>query len=209
MNNFTAYIRVSDKNKADGEAQRTAIQNYATDHGLIVTKWVEEFISASKTDISDRKLMTSINNNEKIIVTDITRIGRNSVMQLIGVIGSIKELHLAYDNRVINSDNKDDAETIFTVVGQSFASAMEAKKRSERAIAGHKNRKAQGLSSGRSVGAVVKSKLDAHSAMILNELSKGTAKTKIVGLIKNTGTSCTRQGLYEWIAKRTMPRNHI
>jgi glycosidase len=27
MNNFTAYILVSDKNKADGEAQRTAMPN--------------------------------------------------------------------------------------------------------------------------------------------------------------------------------------
>ena len=148
--------------------------------------------------------MTCINNNEKIIVTDITRIGRNSVMQLIGVIGSINELHLAYDNRVINEENKDDAETIFTVVGQSFASAMEAKKRSERAKAGHLRRKVQGLSSGRNVGAVVKSKLDIHSALILNELSKGTAKTQVVELIKATGTNCTRKGLYDWINKRTI-----
>jgi DNA invertase Pin-like site-specific DNA recombinase len=202
MATYTAYIRVSDKNKSDGESQRNAIHLYALDNNLIITKWVEEFISASKTDIQDRLLMTCINNNENIIVTDITRIGRNSVMKLIGVIASINELHLAYDNRVINIDNKDDAETIFTVVGQSFASAMEAKKRSERAKAGHLRRKAQGLSSGRCVGAIVKSKLDIHSALILNELARGTTKVKIIGLIKNAGTQCTRKGLYDWISKR-------
>ncbi|QUM78788.1 recombinase family protein (plasmid) [Moritella sp. 24] len=201
---FTAYIRVSDANKADGESQRAAIQSYAVKNGLAITKWVEEHISATKTDIQDRQLMSSINNQEKIIVTDITRLGRNKVMALIGIIGSIKELHLAYDDRVINDDNRDNAETIFCVVGQSFASAVESKKRSERAVAGHARRKAAGLQIGRAPGAIIKSKLDIHSALILNELSKGTAKTKIVDIIKATGTTCTRQGLYEWISKRTI-----
>jgi len=200
---YTAYIRVSDKNKADGESQRNAIQLYAEKNNLVITKWVEEFISATKTNIQDRKLMACINNNEKLIVTDITRLGRNKVMALIGVIGSINELHLAYDDRVINDSNRDDAETIFVVVGQSFASAVESQKRSERAKAGHAKRKAAGLSIGRSKGAVIKSKLDIHSALILNELAKGTAKTKIVKLVNEQGTKCTRQGLYEWIAKRT------
>ncbi len=202
MRTYTAYIRVSDKNKSNGESQRNAIQLYAMKNELTITKWVEEFISASKTDIQERLLIKCINNNENIIVTDITRIGRNSVMQLIGVIGSINELHLAYDNRVINSSNKDDAEIIFTVVGQSFASAMEAKKRSERAKAGHQRRKTQGLSSGRKVGAIVQSKLDIHSALILNELSKGTTKAKIVELLHNAGTHCTRKGVYDWINRR-------
>lgn len=201
---YTAYIRVSDKNKADGESQRNAIQMYAQKNNLIITKWVEEFISATKSNIQDRELMTCINNNEKLIVTDITRLGRNKVMALIGVIGSINELHLAYDDRVINDSNRDDAETIFVVVGQSFASAVESQKRSERAKAGHAKRKAAGLSIGRAKGAVIKSKLDIHSAMILNELAKGTAKTKIVKLVNEQGTKCSRRGLYEWIAKRTV-----
>lgn len=99
----------------------------------------------------------------------------HSVMQLIGLIASIGErgeLHLAYDERVINKENSDDAETIFTVVGQSFASAQEALRRSERAKAGHAKRKAKGLKSGREVGAVIKSKLDNHLVFIISELEK-------------------------------------
>jgi hypothetical protein len=51
-------------------------------------------------------------------------------MELVGAIGQIAsygELHLAYNDTIINSENVDNAEIIFTVIGQSFASAVEVK----------------------------------------------------------------------------------
>lgn len=204
---YTAYIRVSDTNRADGETQRNAIQQYANSNGLLISKWVEEHISATKTEIQERKLMQCVENGESIVVADITRLGRRKVMQLVGVVARIAEhgeLHLAYSDRVIDSNNVDDAETLFTVVGQSFAAAEEGRKRSERAKAAHARRKAQGLHSGRKVGAVVRSKLDDHAALILSELSRGTAKTKIVALLASEGVKVTRKGLYDWIKRRTL-----
>ncbi len=202
---YTGYIRVSDINKADGTSQRRAIQAYADKVGLTISEWVEEHVSASKTELDDRKLSTLIASRHNIIVSDITRLGRSKVMQLVGVIGQIAhygELHLAYDERVINAENADDAETIFTVVGQSFASAVEAKKRSERAKAGHAKRKADGLHTGRKQGQAVKSRLDEHAAFIVNELDSGTAKTKILKALEGKGCKVARSRFYTWLEDR-------
>lgn len=202
------YIRVSDINKANGHTQKEAIKHYAKENDITIDGWIEEHISASKTDLNDRKLSSLIASRQSIVVSDITRLGRNKVMQLIGIIGQIAEygeLHLAYDNRVINASNSDDAETIFTVVGQSFASAMEAKKRSERAKAGHAKRKLHGLHIGRKEGQRVKSRLDEHLAYILEELKKGTPKTHIITKLKEKkGCTITRTRFYSWLKDRNI-----
>jgi len=199
------YIRVSDINKSDGESQREAIKDYATRHNLAVSEWVEESVSASKTDLADRKLASIISAQQSFIASDITRLGRNKVMSLIGAIGEIAsygELHLAYNDTVINAENVDNAEVIFTVVGQSFASAIEAQKRSERAKAGHAKRKARGLSSGRKKGQKVKSKLDEHTAFILNLMDKNTPKTKVLKKLRDKGVVVSRSRFYSWLEDR-------
>ena len=201
------YIRVSDVNKADGNSQREAIKAYAANNNIEITEWIEEHVSGSKTELSERKLSALIASQQSIVVSDITRLGRNKVMQLIGVIAQIAEygeLHLAYDNRVINQSNADDAETIFTVVGQSFASAVEAQKRSERAKAGHAKRKAKGLQVGREQGQVVKSKLDDHAAFVITELEANTPKTKILEKLEVKGLKVTRSRFYTWLKQRKL-----
>jgi len=87
-------------------------------------------VSATKTELSERKLSSLITSQQSIIVSDTTRLGRHKVMELVGAIGQIAsygELHLAYNDTIINSENVDNAEIIFTVIGQSFASAVEVK----------------------------------------------------------------------------------
>jgi DNA invertase Pin-like site-specific DNA recombinase len=201
------YVRVSDLNKANADSQKSAILAYADRNNLTLDCIVEENISASKTQLQDRELMTLINSGQNIVVSDISRIGRNKVLELIGVIGQIAsrgELHLAYDDRVINAKNVDDAETIFTVIGQSFASAEEAKRRSERAKAGHAKRKAQGLQVGRKVGQVVKSKLDDHAGFIISHRNKGTSVVKLIELLESEkGVKVSRQGYYKWLKSKS------
>jgi DNA invertase Pin-like site-specific DNA recombinase len=207
MTRFAAYVRVSDSNKQTGETQRSDIEIYTKENDIHVTKWVEENVSATKTDVEDRQLMNLVNDGYSIVMTDVTRLGRRKVFELLGVIGQIckvGELHLTYTSRIVNSENMDDAETIFTIVGGSFAAVDEAKKRSQRAKAAHARRKSQGLSSGRTKGAVVKSKLDEHAALILNELNKETKKTQVITLLEKIGVSVSRQQLYRWIDKRTV-----
>jgi DNA invertase Pin-like site-specific DNA recombinase len=200
------YVRVSDVSKASADTQKAAIICYADRHNLVLDSIVEEHISATTTDLKDRQLMALINSGANIVVSDITRISRNKVLELIGTIGQIASrgsLHLAYDDRVINADNVDDAETIFVVVGQSYASATEALKRSERSKAGVAKRKAEGLSVGRKVGQVVKSKLDAHIGFILSHQNKGTSVVKLIQLLESErGVKVSRVGYYSWLKRR-------
>lgn len=199
------YIRVSDNNKGNAESQKAAIESYVARNNLKLDSIIEEHISASKTDLQDRKLFALISSNQSIVVSDISRIGRNKVLELIGVIGQIArngELHLAYNDRVINKENVDDAETIFTVIGQSFASAQEAARRSERAKAGHAQRKAKGLHVGRKHGQVVKSKLDEHISFILSHQDKGTKVVKLLELLETQrNVKVSKAGYYKWLAK--------
>ncbi|CAH8188461.1 Resolvase-like protein [Vibrio aestuarianus] len=199
------YIRVSDSRKADGESQREAIKTYAAKRGILISDWIEEHVSASKTELSDRKLSSLIASQQSIIVSDITRLGRSKVMELVGAIGQIVsygELHLAYNNTTINAKNADNAEILFTVIGESFASAVEAQRRSDRAKAGHAKRKAKGLSSGRQKGQKVKSKLDDHTAYILNQLDNKTSKAEILRKLKERGISISRSRFYSWLEAR-------
>ncbi|MEZ8270104.1 recombinase family protein [Vibrio splendidus] len=195
------YIRVSDSQRADGESQREAIKAYATKHGIQISDWIEEHVSATKTELSERKLYSLISSQQSIIVSDITRLGRHKVMELVGAIGQIAsygELHLAYNDTIISSKNVDNAEIIFTVIGQSFASAVEAQKRSERAKAGH----AKGLSSGRQKGQKVKSKLDEHTAFILNMLDSDKSKTEVLRKLSDKGVQVSRSRFYSWLEDR-------
>jgi len=162
-------------------------------------------VSATKTELSDRKLSSPIASQQSIVVSDITRLGRNKVMELVGTIGQIAsygELHLAYNDTIISSKNADNAEILFTVIGQSFASAVEAQKRSEQAKAGHAKRRAKGLSSGRQKGQKVKSKLDEHTAYILNLLDSKTSKAEILRKLNERGVSISRSRFYSWLEDR-------
>jgi DNA invertase Pin-like site-specific DNA recombinase len=205
MQKVIAYIRISDKNKQNKESQQQALISYAEDNELTITEFINEEVSGSKTSIEERELKELAGAGHIVLMTDITRLGRRKVFDLLGVLGNLiknkGEVHLTNTNRVINDDNVDDAETIFTVVGGSFAAVEESKLRSQRAINGHKN---SSLKSGRSHGAVVKSKLDEHVALISSELSKGTAKSKIIIMIEELGTKITRKGFYDYCNKRKL-----
>lgn len=205
---YAAYVRISDKNKQQSETQKEAIKQYADINNLLISSWVTEEVSASKTDVEDRKLSELVNAGYSIIMTDITRLGRRKVFDLLGVIGQITkkgELHLAYTNRVVNSTNADDAETIFTIVGGSFAAVEESKKRAERSRAGNARRKSAGLHIGRPVGAEVRSKLDNYAITIFKLKNDGMSENKICEYLKNKyDVTISRQGLRNWLNKRTM-----
>lgn len=80
------YIRVSDSRKADDGSQREAIKAYAAKRGIQISDWIEEHVSATKTELSDRKLSSLIASQQSIVISDITRLGRNKVMELVSYI---------------------------------------------------------------------------------------------------------------------------
>ncbi len=176
MPRVIVYSRVSDSNKSNQGSQVIVCDEYAAKNKLIVNSYVNENVSASKTSIKDRKLSTiiaSLEKGDKLIMSDITRLGRKGVMQLIGAIANITELgaelHLAASEKSINESNHDDAEIIFTLVGQSYAAVEESKRRSERAIAGHKKSNLSGRRKGTTNKVL---KLDKHNAQISKVVSE-------------------------------------
>lgn len=203
MPKVIGYIRISDANKQTEHSQQIAVQEYATKKGLVVNEWIIESVSASKTDIEDRQLSQLRSKGYVVICSDITRLGRRKVFELLGLIADLckagGELHLAYTERVVNAANIDDAETVFVIVGGSYSAAEEAKKRAERAKAGHAARKAQGLHSGRKHGQIVKSKLDDFKPLILNSLNSGMKKTDLLEKLESKGLEVSRAHLYRWI----------
>lgn len=206
MPEVVIYSRVSDSNKANQDSQVNVCYEYAKKNGLNVNSYVNENISASKTSLEDRELsniIARLQAGDILIMSDVTRFGRKGVMALLGAISNITitigaELHFAYDERVINKDNSDDAEVLFTVVGQSFAGVEESKRRSERAIAGHKN---SILSGRRKSTPNLSYKLDEHNQLISMTVSQGG---NVAALARELNVS--RGTLYNHIERRGFKR---
>lgn len=58
------------------ESQRETIQAYAAKRSIQISDWIEEHVSASKTELSERKLSSLISSQQSLIVSDITKLGR-------------------------------------------------------------------------------------------------------------------------------------
>lgn len=205
-----AYVRISDKVRQTEKTQLNSIHDYASKNGLTINKTIIEKVSGSKTAVNERQLNELAGSGHIVLCTDATRLGRKGVMDVIGLVSSLAsnggELHFTYTGQMVTETNKDNADTFFTVVGGSFAAAQEAIARSNRATAQHaRNRKESGtLKIGRSVGAVVASKLDEHSQFIILEVKAGTAKTAILRKLEAKGMKVSRSQLYNWLAKNTL-----
>ncbi len=86
-----AYLRVS-TDKQTVENQRFEIVNFAHKRNLNISKWVEETIS-SKKELSVRsfgKLLNTLKNNDVLIVSEISRMGRN-LMQIMSILNQCME----------------------------------------------------------------------------------------------------------------------
>lgn len=204
-----AYIRVSDDKKQDSATQRHAIANYAKINNLNVTEWREFHLSGSKTKTSDRgidKLLCDIKNGDQVLVSDVARLGRDNIHQVLNTITSITtkgaSLHFCYSSTTITPDDTNDIAKVFIAIGEAYAAVKFSEERSLKAQAACKRRNETGLTNGRQVGAVIKSKLDAQAVFILNELDKGTSKMEILRQLEMRGVKVARSRLYSFIADK-------
>ncbi|WP_412500333.1 recombinase family protein [Shewanella chilikensis] len=204
-----AYVRVSDVTKQDSSNQRHVIEDYAKENGLNITKWSEFHLSGSKTSAEERgidELLSGLNSGDQVLVADIARLGRDSVHQLLRTITTITTkgatLHLCYSKTTIAPEDTNDIAKVFVAIGEAFAAVKFSEERSYKAKAACDRRTMLGLHNGRQKGAKVVSKLDEHAVFIIEELNKGTAKTKILEKLDNRGIKVTRSRLYSWIDDR-------
>ena len=200
-----AYLRISDKNRQDYETQKDSIIRYANEHGIIIDSWTDESVSGSKTTITSRKisiLVANLEPGDKLICTEISRLGRDKPFSILGLINDIAEihnaeLHLTYTEQVINKENVEDPEILFGVVGASYAARQEAIKRAERAKAACNRRISSGLSNGRPEGLLVISKLDKKEDLIIRSLNDKQSKSSLARDLK-----CSRATLIRWVKAR-------
>ncbi|MEA4809132.1 Serine recombinase PinR [bioreactor metagenome] len=85
------YIRVS-TDKQTTENQRFEINNFALSKQLEVEEWIEETISGTK-NLNDRKfgaLLKKIKKSDILIVTELSRMGRN-LMQIMSILHTCME----------------------------------------------------------------------------------------------------------------------
>lgn len=85
------YIRVS-TDKQTTENQKFEIEKYCIESAIQIDEWIEETISATKK-LDDRKfgqLLTKMTKGDQLIVTELSRLGRN-LMQIMSILNVCME----------------------------------------------------------------------------------------------------------------------
>ena len=85
------YIRVS-TDKQTTENQRFEIEKYCNSQTIVINEWIEETISATKK-LEDRKfgaLLKRMEKGDQLIVTELSRLGRN-LMQIMSILHGCME----------------------------------------------------------------------------------------------------------------------
>ena len=85
------YIRVSTE-RQNTENQRFEILNFAETKGIVIEKWIDETISATKK-LDERKfgkLLKKMKKGDQLVVTELSRLGRN-LMQIMKILHDCME----------------------------------------------------------------------------------------------------------------------
>ena len=200
-----ALIRVSDAAKQSNTGQRDRISRYAEKNRLIVDRWVEIEVSASKTTAEERgwyQLIEELSDGDGIITVDVARISRDhDAGEIIFAIQSALRakitLHFVDTGQVLLPGDLSDPGKLFMTVAESYVASRFSRERSIKAKAAANRRRRLGLRNGRPHGYLVKSKLDPHEDRIVRALNDGVAKAV---LARELGVS--RTTLVNWIKTR-------
>lgn len=147
-----AYIRVSTE-KQTVENQRYEIERFATEHSIVIERWIEEVVSGTK-EVGHRllgKYHSKMTKGDTILVADVSRLGRDFIDIMIFILKCIREqttIMTVKGNMVFRRDMAS-----FTM---AFAFGMGAQIErdliSQRTKEGLARRSAQGMKLGRKVG---------------------------------------------------------
>jgi len=183
-----AYIRVS-KNSQDTNNQKLAMHDYTHKHGIKIDKFFEYIVSSTKSS-KDRgidKLLEELKPNDKLIVSELSRLGR-SVGQVIRFVDDLIKNKISFlaikENIVLNGKQDIQSKVMITMFGL-FAEIERdlISLRTKEALAAAK---AKGKQLGRPKGSY-KSKLDGKESEIRHYLKLGVSKAstaRIMGISK-------------------------
>lgn len=179
------YIRVS-TNKQTTENQKWEIQQYCTKNNLIVDKWIEETISATK-DLKARKLgklIKKLHTGDIVIASELSRLGR----KLLEVMAILHHCMNTEATVITIKDNfRLDAGIQSKVLAFAFGLAAEIERNliSQRTREALAARKANGMKLGRPFGAKnSKLKLTGYEDVIITMIDKGYTRNEIARKLK-------------------------
>ena len=192
-----AYLRIS-KAVQDADNQKLGILKYINQEGLQPVEFVEETISG-KTPIAERKLQQLIDSMElgdTLIVSELSRLGRNMIEVMIVLEQLIKKGCRVHS---IKGGYRLDDSLPSKIISMVLVMAAEIEREliSQRTKEALARRKAEGKPLGRPKGSYGVSKLDQHEEEIRKLLSHGVAKAAIARMY---GSSW--QTVHAWVRRR-------
>jgi DNA invertase Pin-like site-specific DNA recombinase len=174
------YIRVS-TDRQNVENQRFEIENFCNDKGIVIDKWVEEVISATKK-LESRKfgaLLKKMTKGDQLVVTEISRLGRN-LMQIMSILHDCmeKDLQVFTIKEKYELGNNINSKVLAFAFGLS--AEIERNLISQRTKEALARKKAEGIVLGRPVGSKSKKlKLSGKEKQIQKLLKKKVSKSAI------------------------------
>ncbi len=197
-----AYLRVS-KQEQELNNQRLAILDYAHKNKIKIHEFVEIRISTRRSP-SDRGidvLMEKLNPKDRLIVSELSRLGR-SLGQIIQIVDNlIKEdiSFLAIKENIVINGKKQDIQTKVMIALFGLFAEIERDLISERTKEGLAAARARGKLLGRPKGTLGKSKLDGNEEEIKELLKKQVSKASIAKIFE-----ISRPALYSFIKTRKL-----
>lgn len=192
-----AYIRVSTE-KQTIENQRYEIAQFANSRKLVINKWFEETISASRK-MEERTfgcVLNKLKTDDILIVSEISRMGRN-LMQIMSI------LHLCMERKAKVYAIKEGYELGDNINSKVLAFAFGLSAEIERNLISQRTKealsrlKSEGIKLGRPCGSRKKNpKLLTHSEFIRNKVAEGAKQVEIANALK-----VHRHTVKKWIAE--------
>ena len=198
------YIRVSTLDQTV-EGQKNLISRYCTEKKILIDEWIEIEISTRKS-LRERRiqeLYDKVTENDTIIVSELSRLGR-SVKEILAIIEACVEekrcrVIIVKQNIDINPKNRSDMTNKVLITIFSMVAELERDFVSERTKEGLLARKAKGIKLGKPKGVIQQSKYDTDKDRIFHLYELGVPINSIISTHLNYGQY---QSLKRYIKKR-------
>lgn len=201
MPRIVAYIRVS-TNTQDTQNQKLEIYEYARKQNLQIDQFIEAEASSKKSTKQRRieELLSEIDSNDTVIITELSRLGR-STSEVIDLVNALiqKQVRVISIKQKLDITDHDMTSKVMVTMFSLFAE-LERDLISIRTKEALANKKVSGIKLGKPKGTIQKSKFDKDADRIKELLDLGLSVRKIA---KHLGLS-NHIGLNNYIKKRKL-----